>query len=156
MISMIIADDELVIRQGLMTIPWSDYGIEVIGVASNGEEAYNMSISASPQILLTDIKTPGMDGLKFIENIKKEIPDVKAILLTGYQDFKYAHSAIQLGAIGYVLKPSDPDEIIHMVLKAKGQIEDEIRERAEKVHMMRKVSNARTSCSEGCRTLKPS
>ncbi len=144
MINMIIADDELIIRQGLMTIPWNNYGIEVVGVASNGEEAYGMSISANPQILLTDIKMPGMDGLRFIENVRKKMPDVKAILLTGYQDFQYAHSAIQLGATGYVLKPSDPDEIVAMVLKAKQQIEDESRDRAEKAQMLQKVSNARS------------
>ena len=124
MISMIIADDELIIRQGLLTIPWNEYGIDVIGVASNGEEALYLSKTSYPQILLTDIRMPGMDGLKLIEAIKAEVPDIKAILLTGYQDFAYAHSAIQLGAMGYILKPSDPDEIINMVLKAKKLVEE--------------------------------
>lgn len=141
MISMIIADDELIIRQGLLTIPWNEYGIEVIGVASNGEEALYLSKTACPQILLTDIRMPGIDGLKLIETIKSEMPDIKAILLTGYQDFAYAYSAIQLGAMGYVLKPSDPDEIINIVLKAKKQIEEEIKDRHEKQQMLQKVDS---------------
>lgn len=139
MVSMMIADDELMIRQGLMTIPWNEYGIEVIGAASNGEEALHLAKAAKPQILLTDIRMPGMDGLTLIEAMKREVPDLKAILLTGYQDFAYAHSAIQLGAMGYVLKPSDPDEIINIVLKAKKQIEEEIEARLEKQQILQKV-----------------
>ncbi len=139
MVSMIIADDELMIRQGLLTLPWSEYGIEVIGAASNGEEALHLAKAVKPQILLTDIRMPGMDGLALIEAMKREVPDLKAILLTGYQDFAYAHSAIQLGAMGYVLKPSDPDEIVNIVLKAKKQIEEETEARLEKQQILQKV-----------------
>lgn len=139
MVSMMIADDELMIRQGLLTLPWKEYGIEVIGAASNGEEALHLAKAAKPQILLTDIRMPGMDGLALVEAIKGEVPDLKAILLTGYQDFAYAHSAIQLGAMGYVLKPSDPDEIINIVLKAKKQIEEEMKARLEKQQILQKV-----------------
>lgn len=139
MVSMMIADDELMIRQGLLTLPWKEYGIEVIGAASNGEEALHLAKAAKPQILLTDIRMPGMDGLALVEAIKGEVPDLKAILLTGYQDFAYAHSAIQLGAMGYVLKPSDPDEIINIVLKAKKQIEEEMEARLEKQQILQKV-----------------
>jgi two-component system, response regulator YesN len=127
MIGMIVADDELIIRQGLMTIPWNNFDIEVRGVASSGEEALELVKSFQPEILLTDIRMPGMGGLKLIEAVKSEFPDIKAILLTGYQDFNYAHTAIQLGAFGYILKPSDPDEIIDIVLKAKKQVEEGLR-----------------------------
>ena len=142
MITMIIADDELFIRQGLMSIPWDELGIRVAGVASNGVEALSMVKAEHPQILLTDIKMPGMDGLKLIEAVKNEVPDIKAILLSGYQDFSYAHSAIRLGAMGYVLKPSDPDEIINTVLKAKKQIEERIAANYEKEKMLKIVDRA--------------
>lgn len=66
MIRMVIADDELLIRQGLQSISWSDYGIELAGVAANGIEALEMVRSVLPSILLTDIRMPGMDGLKLI------------------------------------------------------------------------------------------
>lgn len=71
MVSMIIADDELIIRQGLMSINWSEYDIKVMGIASNGDEALSMVISKRPQILFTGIRMPGMDGLKLIESAKQ-------------------------------------------------------------------------------------
>lgn len=124
MIGMVIADDELIIRQGLMSINWNKYGINVLGIASNGNEALSMVISKTPQILITDIRMPGMDGLKLIEASKEHVPEIQSILLTGYEDFNYAKTAISLGAIDYILKPSDPDEIIEAVLKAKNKIND--------------------------------
>ena len=143
MIGMIIVDDELIIRQGLMTIPWNEYGIEIKGVAANGEEALDIAKNTPPQILLTDIRMPGMDGLALIDAVKSEIPDIKSILLTGYQDFGYAHSAIKLGAFGYVLKPSDPDEIVEMVLKAKKQVENEMREKLENELIRQQADSAK-------------
>ncbi|MCX7711776.1 MAG: response regulator [Clostridia bacterium] len=145
MIGMIIADDELIIRQGLMSIPWNEYGIEVLGAASNGEEALSMVQSIHPQILLTDIRMPGLDGLALIEAVKKVIPEIKTILLTGYQDFNYARTALQLGAMGYVLKPSDPDEITEIVLKAKTQIEEEMREKLENEWFRQQADTAKSA-----------
>jgi len=124
MIGMVIADDELVIRQGLLSINWSKYGVTVLGAAANGNEALTMIISGHPQILITDIRMPGLDGLKLIEAAKEQVPEIQSILLTGYEDFSYAKTAISLGAIDYILKPSDPDEIIEAVLKAKNRINE--------------------------------
>lgn len=127
MIGMVIADDELIIRQGLMSINWNLYDIKVLGIAANGDEALSMIISKHPQILVTDIRMPGIDGLNLIEAAKKQVPEIQSILLTGYEDFNYARAAISLGAVGYILKPSDPDEIIEAVLKAKRKINEIIR-----------------------------
>lgn len=127
MIGMVIADDELIIRQGLMSINWNEHGIKVLGIAANGNEALSMVISKHPQILVTDIRMPGIDGLKLIEAAKEQVPEIQSILLTGYEDFNYARTAIRLGAVGYILKPSDPDEIIEAVLKAKSNINEKIR-----------------------------
>lgn len=140
MIGMIVVDDELIIRQGLLSIPWNDFGIEVKGAASNGEEALALIKSTQPEILLTDIRMPGMDGLKLIYAVKSEMPGIKAILLTGYQDFSYAHTAIGLGAFGYVLKPSDPEEIVNIVLKAKKQVEDELAEKYKNEQIIQKIN----------------
>lgn len=122
MIGMVIADDELIIRQGLMSINWNEYGVKVLGIAANGNEALSMITARHPQILITDIRMPGLDGLKLIEAAKKQVPEIQSILLTGYEDFNYAKTAITLGAVGYILKPTDPDEIIDAVLKAKNNI----------------------------------
>ncbi|NLG87802.1 MAG: response regulator [Clostridiaceae bacterium] len=124
MYGLVIADDELIIRQGLMTIPWNEYDIEVMGIASNGSEALDMVMEKCPDILLTDIRMPGMDGLALIEAAKKYNPEIQAILLTGYEDFEYARDAIRLGAIGYILKPSDPEEIIESIERAKKKLEE--------------------------------
>ena len=140
MIRMVIADDELLIRQGLQSISWSDYGIELAGAAANGIEALEMVRSVMPSILLTDIRMPGMDGLKLIRAAKEIVPDIKSILLTGYQDFSYAQTAIHLRAIDYILKPSDPKEIIEVVLKAKKQIEKEEQEKLERENFLRQIS----------------
>ena len=140
MIRMVIADDELLIRQGLQSISWNDYGIELAGVAANGIEALELVKSVMPSILLTDIKMPGMDGLKLIRAAREIVPDIKSILLTGYQDFSYAQTAIHLRAIDYILKPSDPNEIIEVVLKAKSQIEKEEMERLEKEKALQQIN----------------
>lgn len=140
MIRMVIADDELLIRQGLQSISWSDYGIELAGVAANGIEALEMVRSVLPSILLTDIRMPGMDGLKLIRAAREIVPDIKSILLTGYQDFSYAQTAIHLRAIDYILKPSDPKETIEVVLKAKKQIEKEEQEKLERENYLRQIS----------------
>lgn len=123
MYGMVIADDELMIRKGLMSIPWNDYDIQILGVAGDGEQALSLLKSECPEILLTDIRMPGIDGLKLIEAAKAENPEIQTILLTGYEDFNYAREAIRLGAIGYILKPSDPDEIIESVNKAKRNLD---------------------------------
>lgn len=123
MYGMVIADDELMIRRGLMSIPWADYDVQVVGVAADGEEALSLLKSECPEILLTDIRMPGIDGLKLLEAAKAENPEIQTILLTGYEDFNYAREAVRLGAIEYILKPSDPDEIIASVNKAKRNLE---------------------------------
>lgn len=123
MYGMVIADDEMMIRKGLMSIPWKDYDVQILGVAENGAQALSLLKSECPEILLTDIRMPGIDGLQLIEAAKAENPEIQAILLTGYEDFNYAREAIRLGAIGYILKPSDPDEIIENVIKAKRNLE---------------------------------
>ncbi len=142
MYGMVIADDELIIRQGLLTVPWKEYDIEVLGVASNGKEAYELVREKCPDFLLTDIRMPGMDGLALIEAAKKENPELQAILLTGYEDFNYARNAIRLGAVGYILKPSDPEEIIENIEKAKKQLEathGHVKRNSKILHVKNKV-----------------
>jgi two-component system response regulator YesN len=124
MYGIVIADDELMIRKGLMSIPWNDYDIQVLGVAEDGHQALTLLKTQCPEILLTDIRMPGIDGLKLIEAAKAENPEIQSILLTGYEDFNYAREAIRLGAVGYILKPSDPDEIIESVNKAKRNLDN--------------------------------
>jgi len=144
MTGMIIADDELIIRQGLCSIRWNDFSIELKGLAANGMEALSLIRAEMPQILLTDIRMPGMDGLKLIDSAKSIVPGIKTILLSGYQDFKYAQAGIQLGVIGYILKPTNPDEIIRAVLKAKNLIDAEENEKHERAKMLQQIDSMRS------------
>ncbi len=141
MIGIVIADDEIIIREGLESIPWSSYGIELKGVASNGIEAMDLIKSTMPEILLTDIRMPGMDGLELISAAKAVVPNIKAILLTGYKDFTYAHSAIRLAACGYILKPSKPDEIVSAVLKVKEMTDAERNDKLEKERISKQIAS---------------
>ena len=125
MIGIVIADDEQIIRDGLVSVPWSSIDVEVRGVCCNGADALETAIETDSRILLTDIRMPGMNGLELIQKIKNEYPKIKTILLSGYSDFEYARSAISSSAIGYILKPSEPEEILKVVSCARDKIMSE-------------------------------
>lgn len=106
MIKLMIVDDEALIRSGIATVVnWSALGIEVVGEAANGRDALNRALLLRPDIVITDIKMPIIDGLEFARCLKKQRPDTRVVLLTGYSDFSYTQQAIQLGAVDYLLKP---------------------------------------------------
>jgi len=125
MIRMIIADDEPITRMGLQSLDWLKEGFEVVGVAVNGLDALEQIRRTKPDLVLTDIKMPGLDGLALIELMKAEFPAIKCVFLTAYHQLDYALTAIKLGASGFVLKPSDPAEILAACRKAKQFIDEE-------------------------------
>lgn len=108
MIKVMIVDDEYLIREGLKkTIPWKDYDMEVVATAENGEEALAMARECRPNLVVTDICMPFIDGLEMSEALLKDYPDTLLIILTCYDEFEYARKALQFGAFDYVLKPVD-------------------------------------------------
>ncbi|GGE26085.1 DNA-binding response regulator [Pullulanibacillus camelliae] len=127
MMKMIIVDDEPIIIQGLReTIPWDTYGIEIVDVASNGREALEkVRQYAEVQIVLTDVKMPIMDGLELAEQLQNRPNAPKVIMLSGYDEFDYAKTAIRLGVKDYLLKPVDVDELLQTVDKVKKTIVSE-------------------------------
>lgn len=101
----LIADDEYLVRLGLRTtVDWAEHGFEIVGEAANGQEAVALFEQSDPDILLTDIKMPLMDGLELIEILKARKPSLYVVILSNYGDFAYAQRAIQLGASEYILK----------------------------------------------------
>ena len=123
MIKLLIADDEKIIRETISTaIDWSALGIELIGTAANGIEAYNIILDEYPDIVLTDIKMPGLSGLELIERIKKINHDAEFIILSGYDDFKYAQEAIKYGVRSYLLKPCNENQIIKCIQEIKDNL----------------------------------
>ena len=108
----ILIDDERIIVEGLRrVIPWEEYNCQVVGTASDAEEGTQLIRELSPQILFTDIRMPGKDGLTMIAGLRSEFPDMQVTILTGYREFAYAQEAIRLGVTRYLLKPSKMEEI---------------------------------------------
>jgi len=110
-IRIFVVDDEPLIREGIRKIlDWSSLGAQIIGDAENGLAALSLAAGLKPDIVLTDIRMPEMDGLVLIERLKKNIPECIFIILSGYDDFDYARQAITLGVSNYVLKPLQRSE----------------------------------------------
>ncbi len=121
-----LAEDEFVVREGIKNnINWSDNGYEFCGDAGDGEVAYSMIQKLRPDIVITDIKMPFMDGLTLSRMIKAQFPFIEIILLTGYEDFEYAKEAIRIGVFSYLSKPISGENL----LKEVGAVADKIRER---------------------------
>jgi len=124
----LIIDDEDIIRQGLKKIiPWKSLDCEIIGEARNGTEGLELIRKLKPDIVITDIRMPGADGLEMISRMKGESKNSKIIILTGHRDFDYAQKAIKFGVFRYLLKPSDKNEIIKNLQEAILEIEKDKR-----------------------------
>ncbi len=126
MVKLFLCEDEIVMRDGIKKhIDWEKEGIEFAGEASDGELAFPMIMEQKPDILLTDIKMPFMDGLELSELVKKELPDIKIIILSGYDEFAYAQKAVSLGVTEYLLKPISPAKLRESIRTVAEKIEEE-------------------------------
>ena len=139
MFKVIIIDDEPIIRKGLKNIiNWKQFGCTVCAEASDGEEGKHLIEVHHPDILITDIRMPEMDGLNMIRDVKSCIPNCKIIILTGYRDFDYVQEAIKLGAFDFVLKPSRIEELAAVVRRAVDELKCQ-RNRAEEMDKLRRL-----------------
>ena len=112
MLKVVIADDEARILSLIRLLPdWDALGIEVAGTAGNGLEALALIERERPDILITDIRMPGCQGLELIERARRTVPDIEIIIISGYAHFEYAQTAIKLGVGDYLLKPIKKDEL---------------------------------------------
>ena len=116
MLKLIIADDERIIRETISTIiDWKQYDIELVGLCKNGLEAYDMILDETPDIVLTDIRMPGMDGLELIRRISETDLNTQFIILSGYGEFEYAKMAMKYGIRHYLLKPCSEAQILESI-----------------------------------------
>jgi DNA-binding NarL/FixJ family response regulator len=115
-----IADDHSLVRQGLRRYLDTAGDIDVVGEASNGEEAVTLVESETPDIVLLDIRMPEMDGLAAARRIRQQHPDVGVIMLTAYDDRQFVVEAVRAGARGYVLKARDAEHLIQTVRLVAG------------------------------------
>ncbi len=116
--TVLVEDEETVRREISLTTPWHDLGCLLIGEAANGIDGLELIMKVRPDLIITDIRMPGLDGLAMLEEVEELLGDEKpkAILLTGHSDFEYARKGIRLGVCEYLLKPIDDDEF-HSLLK---------------------------------------
>ncbi|MZQ82265.1 response regulator [Paenibacillus sp. 5J-6] len=130
MYKLILVDDEEDVREGVVReIDWDAIGFEVIEKAENGREALEMVERLQPDVVVTDIQMPFMNGLQLAEAIRERFPTIKLIILTGHDEFEYAQRAIKLHIDEYVLKPFSAQELINALLKVKGHIQEEVAHR---------------------------
>ena len=126
----LIVEDEVLVRCGLRSmVNWEKLGVDVIGDASNGKEALEIYEKEKPDIVMTDIKMPYMDGMELCSHIRREYPAMKIVLFTGFDEFEYAKEAVHLEVEEYILKPVNSVELINIFTKLKIKLDQEISER---------------------------
>lgn len=130
MVKVFLVEDEMLIREGIKnSIEWEKEGYEFVGEASDGELALPMILKEKPDILITDIRMPFMSGLELSELVKRELPEIKILILSGYDDFSYAKDAIKIGVTEYLLKPISSAKLLETLQSVSEEIS---REKEEK------------------------
>lgn len=133
MYSIMIVEDEYLVRQGISSlVDFKKFDMQVIGEAENGIEAWEKIQAECPDIILTDINMPQMNGIKLAQLAREQYPQLHIIFLTGYDDFDYALSAVKLGADDYLLKPFSREDVEAMLVKVKEKLDKE--KKQQQVH----------------------
>ncbi|MDO4338984.1 MAG: response regulator [Eubacteriales bacterium] len=135
MLKVFLVEDEAIIREGLRdSIPWQQYGYTFVGTAGDGEQALPMLHELQPDVLITDIKMPFMDGLALSKLVAKEFPKTRIIIISGYDDFEYARQAVGIGVEQYLLKPISKA----MLIKTLQEVQEKIQSEREQENYMEK------------------
>ncbi|MBC8583984.1 helix-turn-helix domain-containing protein [Youxingia wuxianensis] len=125
-----LADDEEEIRDGIIRkIDWEGIGFRLVGAAENGQEALEMAESLHPDVVMTDIKMPFMDGLTLGRRLAEIMPATRLVIFSGFDEFEYAQQAIKLNVAEYILKPVNAVELTGVLQKLKVQLDEEIAEK---------------------------
>lgn len=134
MFSIMVADDEQLERRVLTSILKKNVRVKEIIEAKNGKEALELNREFNPDIIIMDIKMPGINGIKALELIKNENPNKEIIMLTAYDDFEFVHKVLVLGGSDYIIKPIKPDKLIEIVDNIMDKIENKNIELGVKNH----------------------
>jgi len=126
MFKVFLVEDEIVVREGIRNnIHWEQHGFIYAGDASDGELALPLIRQIQPDLLITDIKMPFMDGLSLIELVRRELPRTKIVIISGYDDFTYAQQAIRIGVDRYLLKPIMKEKMVEILIELHKKMEAE-------------------------------
>lgn len=129
MYKVVLVDDEILTREAIgENTPWEEAGFTLAGTAENGRDAISVIESVHPELVITDITMPIMDGLDLSKHIKEKYPSTSVIIISGYDEFEYAKRALSYGVMEYLLKPFTPDELIEVLKKAKDELSKRITE----------------------------
>ncbi len=130
MFKVFLVEDEIVVREGIRkNIQWEQYGFSYAGDAPDGELALPLIRQIQPDLLITDIKMPFMDGLALSELVRKELPRTKIVIISGYDDFNYAQQAIRMGVEQYLLKPVIKEKMVDLLISLQKKMEAEQQQR---------------------------
>lgn len=133
MIKVFLCEDEFVVREGIKNlVDWKGNGFEFVGEAGDGELALPLIRELRPDILITDIKMPFMDGLTLTRIIREEMPEVEVVILSGYEEFEYAKEGIKLGVAQYLTKPISAQDLLDELNVLKDKIMEQSAENARK------------------------
>ena len=146
MLKVLVIDDELLIAQMIVhTINWEQLDMQLIGLASDGEEGERMILSFSPDIVITDVRMPVIDGIQLIKNIRNN-PSVHKqphfIIISGYDDFEYAQSALRYNVSDYILKPYDEDYLTQILLKISSVITEKEKQHKNDTKVLEKLNDS--------------
>lgn len=131
--SVLLVEDEISIREGIRDIiEWEKLGYRFIGEAKNGKEALEIYDGSDPDLVITDIHMPKMNGLDFISEIRGRSKDTKIVILTGFDEFEYARRALKLNVRDYLLKPIAPKELSDLLKRVKQELDDVVSFRSDK------------------------
>lgn len=134
MIRVLIADDEFIVRRAIRRIGlWEEFGMEVIGEADNGYAALDFILKNRPDVVILDMRMPGISGEDILEELKHREIKITIMVVSGFDSFEYARKALQYGVVDYILKPIDRNEFNKVLKKISGNfLKDNYHEKAEK------------------------
>ncbi len=130
MYNVMLVDDEEEVRIAIeKKINWQELGFKVVATAENGQDALEKALESQPDVVMTDINMPFLNGLEFSKQLKSELPATKFVIFSGYDEFEYAKEAIELSAEEYILKPIDSEELYQLFSRLKNRLDDELDQR---------------------------
>ena len=139
----LLADDEEEIRSGISRkIDWASLGFALVGEAANGEEALELAEQLRPDVVLTDIKMPFMDGLTLCRRLRQTLPGARMVVFSGFDDFEYARQAVGMGVSEYILKPINAPELGQVLLRLREQLDRQRLERRDMETLRRRYEES--------------